>query len=108
MWSSRIRNVLADDGLTNLGTAWRVGAAIAFIVGGIAVAVGMLTRSTWLRPVTLALVVWTVGWWLIRGIGILLDSNHDAGFKAIHTVLMVTSLAIAGWAFSWHRRAMFG
>ena len=107
MWSSRIRNVLADDGLTSFGTAWRVGAAVAFIVGGVAVAVGMVTRSHWLRPTVFVLIAWTVTWWLIRGIGILLDSNHDAGFKAIHTALMLTSLAIAGWALVWHRRASF-
>ena len=47
-------------------------------------------------------MVWTVGWWTIRGVGILLDGNHETGFKVVHTVLMVVSIALAMWA--WARR----
>lgn len=104
LWSSRIRNVLADDDLTAFGTTWRVGAAVVFLVLGLLVA-SWLWRG---RPGALVLGVmagWTVVYWLIRGTGILLDSNHDAGFKAIHTVLMAVSLALVIVAATGVRRA---
>lgn len=94
VWSSRIRNVLQDDDLSGFGTAWRLGAAALFLV--LAVAAAVRTRP-WLA----VLVAWTVGWWLVRGIGILVD-DHDVGFKVVHTVLMVVSIGLAMWA--WQRR----
>ena len=44
------------------------------------------------------LVVWTVGFWLVRGGGILLD-DHDAAFTVIHTALMVVSIVLAMWVW---------
>jgi len=41
-----------------------------------------------------AFVIWSIGFWLVRGIGIIVD-DHTASFTAIHTVLMVVSIAIA-------------
>lgn len=32
------------------------------------------------------------------GVGILLDPNHDVGFKLVHTALMIGSLVVAGIA----------
>lgn len=98
MWASRIRNVLADDELTTGGTAWRLGVAGVFVLGGL-----LLATATWRHDHRLGAIGWslasfTVVWWLIRGIGILLDSNHDAGFKTVHTVLMLVSLTLAAWA----------
>lgn len=103
LWTSRTRNVLADDDLTGFGTGWRVGAAAVFLV------LGLLT-ALWLwrgRPRAVVLGVlagWTVAYWLVRGTGILLDSNHDAAFKAVHTVLMATSLALVVVAATGVRR----
>ncbi len=104
VWASRIRNVLANDELTTAGTTWRLAAALVFIVGGLALGYAIVTKQQWLRQVTLALAVWTTIWWLVRGIGILLDPNHDAAFKAVHTALMAVSLGLAGWAATHVRR----
>lgn len=93
MWSSRIRNVLANDDLDSFGLAWRLGAAIVFLALALVCAV-WLWRG---RPGALSLGVlagWTVAYWLVRGTGILLDGNHAAGFKVIHTVLMAVSLGL--------------
>lgn len=94
LWISRLRNVLADDDLTAFGTAWRIGVVVVFVVLAVFAAGGRLVG---------VLIAWTVGYWLVRGGGILLDDDHDAGFKAIHTVLMVVSIGLAMWA--WRTRS---
>lgn len=102
MWGSRIRLILADDGLSALGTAWRIGAALVFVA--LALVVFVARQRQWGRAEALlgVLVVWTIGWWSIRGVGILLDGNHAVGFKIVHTILMIGSIAFAMWA--WARR----
>lgn len=98
LWVSRIRNVLRDDDLDGFGTAWRLGAALIFIA--LAAAGGYWAAGGRRLGASLPIVVlslWTFGYWLIRGGGILIDGNHDLGFKAIHTIL---------WAVSWGLGAM--
>jgi len=104
VWASRIRNVAGDDDLSAAGTTWRVAAALVFVVGGLALGYAIATKQRWLLQLTLVLAAWTTVWWLVRGIGILLDPNHDATFKAVHTVLMAVSLGLAGWAVAHARR----
>ncbi len=98
VWASRIRNVLADEDLTTTGTTWRVAVALLFVVSGLLLAVFTARHDHRLGDVGWFLAGFTVLWWLIRGIGILLDSNHDASFKLVHTVLMVVSIGLAAWA----------
>lgn len=125
VWVSRVRNVLTNDDLTTGGTAWRLIIAALFVVGGLAVAwlaytetgdgigativgtTGPVVATPWTRRLVIGvtlLAVWTIGLWLVRGIGILLDSNHDAGFKTVHTVLMLVSIALAAGAWRVVRR----
>ena len=89
LWSSRLRNVLGNDELDDWGVTWRVAVVVVFVVLAVLAATGRAI------PV---LVWWTVGYWLVRGGGILLD-DHDAGFKAIHTALMVVSISAAMWVW---------
>lgn len=92
LWLSRLRNVLGNDELSSGGRAIRVAVVVIFVslAGFTAVAV----RTKRLQLVAL-LLVWTVGYWLFRGIGILLDGEYSAGFKVVHTVLMVISLTLS-------------
>ncbi len=102
VWVGRIRNIIDDDDLSGGGLAWRLGAAVVFVVLAVAVFVARRSDSRSATAVLGGLVVWTIGWWSIRGIGILLDGNHDTGFKVVHTVLMIVSIGLAMWA--WTRR----
>ncbi len=99
LWLSRLRNVLGDDDLTSTGRAWRIGVVVVFVVLAIVAAAGMIRRT--MVPL-LVLIVWTVSYWLVRGIGILVG-DWSVGFKAVHTALMVVSLglAIGAWIGSW-------
>lgn len=128
MWTGRIRNILGDDTLHGAGEAVRLALAVSFVAAGIAVLVacsigyrGRNWRSaarqgpsgweigpgvpSWGASLTRLLAGWTTLVWSVQGIGILLDPNHDAGFKAIHTVLMVGSLVVAGTAWWGLRRS---
>ena len=102
VWVGRIRDIVSDDDLSGGAMAWRLGAAVLFIVLAVAVLVARRLRAAPATAILGALVVWTVGWWSVRGIGILVDGNHAAGFKVVHTVLMIVSIGLAMWA--WVRR----
>jgi hypothetical protein len=102
VWIGRIRNIVEDGELSGAGRAWRLGAAVLFVVFAAVVFLARRRRSPQATALLGGLVVWTIGWWTIRGVGILLDGNHDAGFKVVHTVLMIVSIALAMWA--WTRR----
>lgn len=94
LWGSRLRNVLGNDELDDWGVTWRVAVVAVFVVLAVAAATG--------RAVGL-LVWWTIGFWLVRGGGILIDGDYDAGFKLIHTALMVVSIGAAMWV--WQTRS---
>jgi hypothetical protein len=101
VWVGRIRNIVADDELSAGGRIWRLGAAFVFLVLAAAVPLARRAGGSRSNVVLGVLVAWTVGWWLVRGIGIVLD-DHDLGFTVVHTVLMIVSILLAMWA--WRRR----
>ena len=45
-----------------------------------------------------SLPIRSVGFWFVRGVGIIAD-DHTLGFTVVHTVLMVVSIGLAGWAW---------
>lgn len=98
LWISRLRNVLDNDELSDWGVIWRVGVVVVFVV--LAILAWMRRTTTWAVPV---LVWWTIGFWLVRGGGILID-DHAVSFKVIHTVLMVVSIGAAMWVWQTRRR----
>ena len=97
LWVSRLRLVLDNDDLDTWDTTWRVGVVVIFSVLGVVGGYGLLRRTTWTRAVMVVLVWWTIGFWLVRGTGIIID-DHDLGFTLIHTILMVVSIGTALWA----------
>lgn len=105
LWASRLRNVLGNDELSNTGTAWRVGVVVLFVVLALVVADAWRRSHDRRRRITAVRVLggWTIGFWIVRGGGIILD-DHDLAFTLVHSVLMAVSIAVAAWA--WPRRAM--
>ncbi len=95
LWASRLRNVLGNDELDDWGVTWRVAVVVVFVALAIAAATG--------RAISL-LVAWTVGFWLVRGGGILIDGGYDASFKLIHTALMAASIGAAMWVWQTRTR----
>lgn len=93
LWVSRTRNVINNDELTTSGRTIRIAIAVLFVVLAAATAVAVRKRKP---QVIVGFLTWTVGYWLVRGVGILIDGDYSVGFKAIHTVLMVVSLTLSG------------
>ena len=90
LWLSRVRNVVSNDDLNSFGVAWRLGVVVVFLaLAGLAIKGRLIA----------AFVVWTIGYWFLRGGGILISAEYDAAFKAIHTVLMVVSIGAAMWVW---------
>ncbi len=108
LWASRLRLVLDNDDLNVWGTAWRIGVVVLFSALGAMAGYGLLRRSSWVHTVMAVLVWWTIGFWLVRGTGIVID-DHELGFTVVHTILMVVSIGTAAWAAAsgWTGRAMW-
>ena len=95
VWTSRVRNIMADDGLSSTGRAIRVAIAVSFVTLAVGTTVGLVRRRLDRRWLT-ALVGWTILVWTVRGVGILLD-DWNVGFKVVHTVLAIISIGLAVW-----------
>lgn len=102
VWLTRARNIVTDDDLSTGEAVWRLAVVVAFV--GLAVALVVARRSDRLpvTPVLGVTVIWTIGYWLVRGTGIIID-DHELGFTIVHTVLMAISIGLVAWA--WRRRA---
>lgn len=99
VWISRVRNVLTDQDLEVAGVAWRLGAAGIFL--GLAAAVlGQLISGHQGTQQLKWLATWSIGFWLVRGAGILIDSNWSFEFKAVHSALMIVTFAMVALAIS--------
>jgi hypothetical protein len=100
VWATRIRNIWTDDTLTTSGQLGRTALVLAFVVPAVAVAVGLVRRrgAPWLTWVIRGFAAWTVGFWVVRLVGIVLH-GQSAAFVAVHAVLGLVSsvLAIAAW-----------
>ena len=92
LWVSRLRNVLNNDELSSGGRAIRVAVVVIFVALATMAAVAVRRKQPKLIVLFLG---WTVGYWLIRGVGILIDGDYSVGFKAVHTVLMTISLTLS-------------
>lgn len=92
LWLSRLRNVLNNDDLSSTGVAVRVGEVVVFLV---LAAVAVMGRRRQQQAPQIVFVVWTIGYWLVQGTGILIDGQRSIGFKAVHTVLMVVSVVLS-------------
>ena len=99
VWSTRIRNATGDDTLSSGSKAFSVVLSLTFIAFAVAAAV-VLVRA-WSRPlarvealVLRGFAVWTVAVWVVRIPMIALD-GHSIGFKVVHAVLGLISIALA-------------
>lgn len=104
VWTTRIRNVWADDELSSGEQVFRTALALVF-TGFAAVIVAAWFRSRrhgglrpWVAPWIRAFAFWTVAVWGIRGVQIAL-AGHSMVFVLVHAVLAVVSIALAVWSY---------
>ena len=112
VWLGRVRNVITSDELSGGGRAFRLILALVFVAAGAAVLVRLWhalaqrsggpggvrrSRGASVRPVLQAVAltaVLTIVVWLVQGSRILFG-DHGGGFKLVHTVLAIGSIALA-------------
>ena|SRR5688500_16133548 len=85
VWAGRIRN------------GGSILLAASFLV---LVAVALWRRGRWIT----VLAGWTIAVWAVRT-PMILVRDHSAGFKVVHSVLAVVSIALAALAFAAERSA---
>jgi Na+/melibiose symporter-like transporter len=99
VWCTRIVNALGDDALGAGGKAFSVGLSLTFVAFSAAgAAIGLRARRRpLLRPevaVLRAFAGWTTLVWLVR-VPMIAVADHDVGFKVVHALLGVISIALA-------------
>jgi uncharacterized membrane protein YeiH len=101
VWSGRIRNVLADDTVSSSSRAVTLIMAGLFVLAGLAVAMVAVrpTPQRTQRRIVGVAAAYTLVVWLIRGADIAFGGDHEAAFIAVHVVLAVGSIGLAGWAW---------
>jgi hypothetical protein len=96
LWITRINNALADEG-ANQPLALALAASILVLAAASAVVLVRRRSEPTTEPdqrLWLAFAGWTVLVWVVRGIEITL-SDHELGFKLVHVMLGVVSVALA-------------
>jgi len=99
IWGSRLRNAVADDELSGRELLQAVGIAAVFVGLAIVLGVGLWRRGAWTAPALIVLVIAGVVRWTIRGPVILLSDDWDTGFKIVHTVLWLVTVALSAMAW---------
>jgi hypothetical protein len=106
VWTTRIRNIWTDASLNTAGQLWRTVLAGVFTAFAVTVVVAWIPARRadaavpgWAPPLVRAFALWTVGVWVVRGAQIAFG-DHSAAFIAVHTLLAVLSIALAGWAWA--------
>lgn len=97
VWTTRIRNIWGDDGLTTGEQLGRTALALSFTGLAVLVAVAVARRARWLRRAVEGLAAWTTLVWAVRAVGIA-AGGHSVGFVVVHLVLAVVSVGLAGLA----------
>lgn len=101
VWTTRIRNAVADDALSGGAKGVTMVTSAAFVAGSIAL--GWLAWRSWRRSgavdgvagaVLTALLAATVLVWAIRVPVILADSDRSIAFKVVHASLALISVAL--------------
>ncbi len=94
VWATRILNILGDDDLSGTQKVGRTLLALSFT--GLALAVGhaVYHRTDWRTNIVKSLVIWTIGVWVVRSLGIV-TGDHGAAFIAVHLVLAAVSMTLA-------------
>lgn len=110
-WANRIRLAAADASLHGFSRLWAIGLAVVFTLVALALgaaALGFVGSSaplpgSRLRRGALALALIGSAWWAVRGVQISLH-DHPIGFKIVHAVLAVVTIALSALVGRWYQR----
>jgi hypothetical protein len=104
VWTTRIANIWRDEALDGGEKVGRTGLALSFTLLALAVVVTLWRRAERAALVAVGgLAAWSVVVWVVRDARIV-AADHEVGFKVVHTVLAVVSIALAALAWREARR----
>ncbi|MEJ7584503.1 MAG: hypothetical protein WKF43_10565 [Acidimicrobiales bacterium] len=92
-WVSRVGLAWGDDDLSTAAKVVATFPILIFVALALTVGVTLLTRGR-LRPPTLALAGWTIGYWALR-LPWILAQDHPGAFKVVHTALAAVAVGLA-------------
>ena len=98
VWITRIYNLLNDNEISSGERIWSVLVACIFLLA--AAAVVKVLMGSWRDRNILnsrlipAFCIWTVTFWIVRSVGILI-AEHDAGFKIVHACIAIVFILLA-------------
>lgn len=102
VWTTRIRNIWADEDLSTAGVVGRTALALAFTTFALAIVIVWVQARSGSAPAGTAWIVrafalWTTGVWVVRATQIAL-ADHDLAFVVVHTALAAVSIGLSVWA----------
>ena len=99
VWTTRIANIWRDTDLDTGEQVGRTALAGSFTLLAVVVVVALRRGPARARFWSVAaLAGWSTGVWVVRDARILL-ADHEVGFKVVHTVLAVVSIALSALAW---------
>ena len=98
VWIIRVYNLFEDNEISNGERDWSLLVSTVFLLAAIAV-IKILVGSWRDRNIKksrliTAFCIWTVTFWIVRSVGILI-ADHGAGFKIVHACLAVVFILLA-------------
>jgi len=98
VWIIRIYNLFNDNEISNGERIWRLSVAVIFLLAAmtvIRVLVGSWRDRNILNSLLVpAFCIWTITFWLVRSIGILI-ADHGPGFKIVHACIAAVFILLA-------------
>tara|TARA_B100001996_G_scaffold32972_1_gene24821 strand:- start:18 stop:404 length:387 start_codon:yes stop_codon:yes gene_type:complete len=98
VWIIRIYNLLNDNEISNGERIWSLLVAAIFLLAAMAVVKVLVSswrdRNILNSRLVPAFCIWTVTFWVVRSVGILI-ADHEAGFKIVHACIAVVFILLA-------------
>ena len=98
VWIIRVYNLFEDNEISNGERVWSLLVSTVFLLAAIAVIkiLGGSWRDRNIKKSRLitAFCIWTVTFWIVRSVGILI-ADHGAGFKIVHACLAIVFILLA-------------
>lgn len=93
VWGNRIANIFDDEGAFDATQVFSLTFAVTMTLLAVGAGISIFTPNKLHRALP-SLFYLTVGMWMIRVPLILLNPDHEIGFKIVHTALAAISISL--------------
>jgi len=103
MWATRTRLIFTEADLSFGDIVVRIVPVFLFVALAVILLISVRTGRPDLRRSVAVIAAWTTAYWVVR-VALISIHDHPVGFKVVHAVLAVVSIATVGWAWRRTRR----